>query len=302
VSEALYLFIMPMRSCFWHELTTTDFSEGLIDLEKSVAVLPLGAIEQHGPHLPLWTDTLVAESLSRLMLQQFQNVDDDDAVCGTVLVMPTISMGLSMEHSSYPGTLTLPYNVLVEQIVAVGACVAAAGIRKMVFLNAHGGNPPVLEIAALTLRKTYGMLVVKSTVLGYPLPNMENGEALCSSRDCKFGIHGGTLETSIIMHLRPDLVRMDRLEDFPSHDEQIVATNSILAAEGRPFARFAWLSEDLNAAGVCGEAQSANAEKGRLAVEHFVKILVTVVKEVLSVAVDELLKPVPHCAQPKNEK
>eukprot|EP00762_Andalucia_godoyi_P005832 ANDGO_06926.mRNA.1 Putative mycofactocin system creatinine amidohydrolase family protein MftE len=281
---------MKGLSGYWSELTTCDFAR--FDPETTVAVFPMGAIEQHGPHLPLCTDTLVAESLARLLVQRLNsansansrsdadnkdnNLDSSEESRVRILVLPTLSIGFSPEHSSYAGTLAMPYTTVVDQIMAVCECVAASGIRKILFLNCHGGNPPVMEIAAMQLRQRHGMLVVKSTVLGFPHAELH----IESKRDGCYGIHGGTLETSMVMFLRPDLVRMDKLCDFPSQDEQHVAEFTYLSAEARSLARFAWMSEDLNPTGVVGEAYLATAEKGKLAIDHYLGILESIVMDI----------------------
>jgi creatinine amidohydrolase len=270
-------------------MTTTDFVN--LDPAKTIAVLPLGAIEQHGPHLPLCTDTLVAESLASLLVQRINSTDAANIDMASIIVLPTVSIGLSLEHSSFNGTLTMPYNILVEHVLAIGKQVINVGIRKLIMLNAHGGNPPILEISALELRQRYGMLVVKTTVLQYPLPEATGEETrLASARDSHFGIHGGTLETSMVMHLRPDLVRLDQLIDYPSTEEKLFVEFSYLGAECRQLARYAWMSEDLNVTGVCGESHKASAEKGKQAIEHFLDILMCIINEVAAFSPPFLFK------------
>lgn len=283
-----------MKSGYWQELTTSDFAK--IDADRTIAVLPMGAIEQHGPHLPLWTDTLIAESLSGALIEKLNSkTEEEERKRPVVLVLPTIAVGFSPEHSSFPGTLTLPYQTLVDQIFSLCECVSACGVRKVMFLNCHGGNPPVMEIAAMLLRQKLGMLVVKTTALHFAsdLGNLgaENGHCckMGTDRDEKYGIHGGTLETSIVMHLRPDLVRMHELRDYPSLDEEMVAQFEFLSAEARPYARFAWKSEDLNRQGAMGEAHLATKAKGKAAFEHFVSILQRIVTDVSLVKLNNAL-------------
>lgn len=186
----------------WQDLTTVDFNG--LDPERTVAVMPLGAVEQHGPHLPLSTDAVIAEEMTRRAL---------DLVPADVpaLLLPTMAIGKSNEHLAYPGTLTLTAKTLMDVWFETAEGVKRAGLAKILFVNAHGGQPQVMEIVARELRVRHGMLAVSSSWWHMGLP-----DGLVSADEARHGIHGGTVETSIMLHLRPDLVRMDRAADFVS--------------------------------------------------------------------------------------
>lgn len=189
-----------LRSGYWQSLTTIDFAE--LDVERTVAVLPVGAVEQHGPHLPLATDSainagIVAATLPRL----------GDDVCA--LVLPAASVGHSIEHEDYRGTLSIAAENLLRVWLDLGRNVATAGIRKLVIFNTHGGQRALVELAAVRLRVEHAMLVARTsyTVFGAP-------EGLFSADEWRHGIHGGEIETSLMLHLHPELVRLDALRDF----------------------------------------------------------------------------------------
>ena len=178
---------------FWAEMSWRDFAAA--DMARTVAVLPLAAIEQHGPHLPVGTDAFIGEGyLERAIARTPAD--------WPVLFLPPQTIGASDEHAEYPGTLTLPLTTLVETLTAIGEGVARAGCRKLVFINAHGGNVPAIDAAALRLRARHAMLCVHASWrrLGYP-------DGLFSERERVYGVHGGDAETSLTLAFRPDTVK-----------------------------------------------------------------------------------------------
>src|SRR6202167_5731069 len=183
----------------WQDLAWTDF-RSLPD--DAVAVLPVAAVEQHGPHLPVSVDaTINAGILSRAL----QLVAQD----ATALALPMQSVGLSVEHIRFPGTLTLSAETLIAVLTEVGRSVARAGPRRLVILNSHGGQPQVVDIVCRRLRGD-GMFAVSCMASRLGLP-----PGITLTREEKaYGIHGGLVETSLMLHLRPDLVRTDRAIDF----------------------------------------------------------------------------------------
>jgi len=239
-------------SRFWTDMTHEDFAD--VDPETWVALLPVAAIEQHGPHLPVSVDAdlnagVVAEAARRL----------DDAA--PVLILPMLPIGKSNEHIGFPGTLTLRLETLVGLWTDVAESVARAGLRKLVFLNSHGGQPQIVDIVVRDLRVRLNMLAVaaQTYALGHPTN-------LFSDEEARFGIHAGEIETSMMMHLRPGAVRRDKLADFPSAAAGIEREFSVLQAEGA--VGMGWMTQDLNPAGAAGDARLADAERGRLCVEH----------------------------------
>ena len=255
---------MPTR--FWAEMSWRDFAAA--DMAKTVAVLPVGAIEQHGPHLPVGVDAFIGEGCLQRTIARLP-------ADWPVLVLPPQTIGASDEHAEYPGTLTLRFATLVGVLTAIGEGVARAGCRKLVFINAHGGNVPAIDAAGLTLRARHAMLCVHASWrrLGYP-------DGLFSERERVYGVHGGDVETSLTLAFRPDSVRMDRARDFASAGEAMAAEFKRLRAAQQ--LGFAWMASDLNSDGAVGEAASATAAKGEAAADHGADALVELLRDVIA--------------------
>ncbi|KZL20715.1 Creatinine amidohydrolase [Pseudovibrio axinellae] len=250
---------LPRRH--WHEMTTTDFSQN--DTSDWIAVLPIAAIEQHGPHLPLYTDTCIAEGQ---IARTIELLPGDLPVT----FLPVQAIGKSDEHLSFPGTLSLSWETAIKAWIEIGGCVAKTGIRKLVLANSHGGNSSLMDIITRELRMKHNIFAVESSWLRFGQP-----EGLYSADEFSYGIHGGDIETSIMLALRPDLVRMDKATDFTSTQTNHISTDAHLRAHGRH--QYGWMSEDLNKAGALGNAALASAEKGEASLTHasqeFIKLL-----------------------------
>ena len=220
----------------------------------TIAVLPLGATEQHGPHLPFETDTIIAEGVARRAAARLP--------AGlTVDFLPAEPVGYSVEHMDHPGTRSLAFGEAVDRWIGIGAVCLESGIRRFVMLNAHGGNSPLTTVVATELRVRHAMLAVATswTRFGYP-------EAFVTPREKALGIHGGLIETSVMLALRPDLVDMDKARDFPSRQAGFENDFAHLRAYG-PHA-FGWKMSDLNPDGVTGNAAGATAEAGEAILDH----------------------------------
>lgn len=235
----------------WSSLKTTDFA--VLDAQRAVALLPVGATEQHGPHLPLSTDSVLGEGVALAAGPLVAQAD--------VYLLPTITYAKSDEHLSFPGTLTLSAETLLATLVDIGRSVARAGIRRLVLLNAHGGNVPVLQIAARRLRLEEDMLCVTAgwMAMGFPAD-------LVSEAERASGVHGGFVETSAMLHLAPTLVDMEMAQDFQPSSASVAANNQVLRTMGP--VGFGWVSEDLHPAGVAGNAAAASPEAGRALIAH----------------------------------
>jgi len=249
---------------FWQDLTTEDFAA--LDPARAIALLPVGAIEQHGPHLPLATDTCIVEGIVARALELLP----DQA---SVLVLPTQAIGDSTEHGAFPGTLSLTPETALKAWTEIGAAVRHAGLRKLVILNSHGGQPQVVDLVAQKLRLEQAMLVVKlnSFRLGVP-PDLFDADEL------RHGIHGGAVETSMMLHLRPDLVRRDKLADFRPLSRDMAEDYEHLSPVGP--AGFAWAAQDLHPSGAAGDPRGADAERGSALIDHLAQAVVKVLAEV----------------------
>jgi creatinine amidohydrolase len=237
---------------YWADFTAPELAA--LDRERLIAVLPVSAIEQHGPHLPLSVDTTIVEGVVDQVIARLPA--DVPAV-----FLPTQRIGKSNEHSRYPGTLTLSIGTLISLWMEIGDCVAAAGVRKMVIFNSHGGQGMVGEIVARDLRVKHDMLVVATNTYSFGTP-----PGMFSASETQHGIHGGDKETSVVLALRPDLVEMSKARDFRSRAETLVADTRHLSINAR--AKLAWQIQDLNPDGACGDASAATAAKGRAVLDH----------------------------------
>jgi creatinine amidohydrolase len=228
-----------------------------------VVVLPLAATEQHGPHLPLSADVDIGEGL---LAEAFRHLPED----AEVWTLPTVAVGASQEHMRFTGTRSVSTIELIRSLVGQGAELAGAGVRRLVLSNSHGGNRHAIEAAALTLRSEHGMLVVKASWFRFVRPEVGLPEA-----EWRHGLHGGAVETAMMLHLRPHLVRTDALADFASLGLELEGTLRRVGPEGE--ASFAWLADDLNPAGVTGNATLASPAMGARLVEHYGRILAEVI-------------------------
>ena len=268
---------------FWADLTTTDFAA--LALDRTIAVLPVAATEQHGPHLPLSVDTdlvngVVAASLPHLPANL------------SVLFLPTQAVGYSPEHARFAGTLTLKSETIVRLWTDMGESVAASGVRKLVLFNAHGGQVSVMDLVARDLRARLDMLVYSVSWFNLPLLD-ETGQdvsALFSPQEHRFGVHAGDMETSMMLALRPELVRMNQAQHFHSSAQDRAARYPILG-NGKS-AKLAWQMQDYNPHGAAGNAAAATAEKGQALVQAAARSLARLLVEVQSLPADTLQRPI----------
>ncbi|KPL54179.1 creatininase [Prosthecomicrobium hirschii] len=254
---------MPPKR-YWHELTSFDFRTP--DVADWIAVLPVAAIEQHGPHLPVATDMVINEGhVARTLAILPADLP--------VLFLPTQAIGKSNEHISSPGTLTFTWETVTKAWLEIGDSVARAGVRKLVIINSHGGNVPIIDIVARELRVRHDMLVVGTAWSRFGQPDGLYGE-----KDRRFGIHGGEIETSIMLALRPDLVKMAEARDFRSNQENFEQEFKHLRAHG--LSQFGWKAQDLNPDGTVGDASIATAAKGEASLDHAARTMVELLTDV----------------------
>lgn len=259
-----YLLSKPHLSHWWWDLSTREFAE--LDKHNLVAIQPIAAVEQHGPHLPVRVDAAInAGIVSRAVELMEPDLN--------VLVLPMLPVGKSNEHHAYPGTLSLSHETLARVWYEVGESVYRAGCRKIIFFNSHGGQPQVMEIVARELRVRLGMLAVATSWF-----NTVDLASLFDAPELRHGIHGGEIETSVMLHLHPDLTKMDHAAEFPPLSMQMEQENRFLMPDGP--VSFGWQSQDLHPAGVSGNAAAADAERGRLSIEAAARALVDIAREV----------------------
>ncbi|WP_353645569.1 creatininase family protein [Mesorhizobium sp. WSM2239] len=258
------------RRIWWGDFPTTEYAS--IDPEVTIAVLPVAAIEQHGPHLPVSTDTAIMQGMLEAVIERLPA--DLDA-----RILPIQAAGKSNEHLHAPGTLTLPAATLIEAWTELGASVARAGVKKLVVVNSHGGNEEIMGIVTRELRVRFSMLAVKTSWQRFGRP-----DGMYTELEDRHGIHGGDVETSLMLHFRPDLVDMAKAENFVSGIARAEQEFELLRQTGTH--AFAWIASDLNSHGVVGNAAIATAEKGRLTAAHqadgFVRLLQDVRKAKLA--------------------
>ena len=243
-------------------------------LEEPIAILPLGAHEQHGPHLPFETDAIIAAGVAeRLALALPSDLD--------VRFLPVEPVGYSIEHMDVEGTKSLAYDEAIRRWIGIAEAQKQRGIRKLVLLNAHGGNSPLLTVVATEARIRFDMLVVATSWTRFGVP-----EGFMAPADKAVDIHAGDIETSVMLALCPERVKMERAQDFPSRQRDFERRFAHLRAYG-PHA-FGWKMRDLNPQGAAGNAAAATAEKGERLLAHAVAGLVALLRDVAAFDADWL--------------
>ena len=252
--EPLSLHLMQTSSRFWANLSTRDFAERIASglAAQTVAVLPVAAVEQHGPHLPLSVDTTLADGIVQATLALLP----EDL---PVLFLPTQAVGFSIEHTAFPGTLSFSAETTLRLWRELGACVARAGVRKLLLFNSHGGQVGLMDIVARELREAHQMLVYSTS--WFNLPIEATLDAHFDAREQRFGIHAGEVETSLMLALCPEQVRLALAQNFASSAQQR-AQNFPVLGNGRS-AKLGWHMEDYNPQGAAGNASAATVAKGQ---------------------------------------
>ena len=242
-----------------------------------VVILPVAATEQHGPHLPFTTDVEIGHGL---LNEAFKVLQPDFPVWS----LPMQSVGVSLEHTRFDGTKTVSADEMVETIYQLGSKVAQTGVRRLVISNSHGGNHAAVDTAALRLRLEQNLLVVKAHYYEFPVPQ----DITLPAHEWLHGIHGGAVETALMLHLRPNAVQLKRLQNFTSFGEQLEEAGFLISPTGP--AAFAWLSGDLNRSGAIGDATLADVELGRQLTSYYGRFLATVIRDAHRFPIGQLLK------------
>jgi creatinine amidohydrolase len=258
----------------WTEIHWPDLSAA--EASRLIAVLPLAATEQHGPHLPLGTDVMIAQSyLARVRELLPERLP--------VAFMPVQPVGISTEHIDFPGTLTLSAEAALRDWTELGASVARSGLKKLVMVTSHGGNSAAMTIVGQNLRAHHGLFVVTTSWSRFGAP-----QGLFTDDELRHGIHGGAVETSIMLARFAEHVRKDRIANFRAASIDMEKRFRWLSAQ-RP-AAFAWQTQDLNPAGAVGDATQASAEKGEQLIEHGARAFCELLVEVDNFDVKQLAK------------
>ena len=270
---------MDLPSKFWADLSSRHFSQlaSSAVINQTVAVLPVAAIEQHGPHLPVSVDKTLVNGVIDAALPHLP-----DSL--PVLFMPTQQVGKSNEHIRYLGTLTLSAQTLISVWTELGACVARAGIKKLLLFNSHGGQVSVMDIVARDLRTAHDLIVFSSN--WYTLPLGEEVMNLFTPAEHRFGIHAGDMETSMMLALREKYVDMKQAQHFHTQAEER-AKNYPLLGNGTT-AKMGWQIQDYNPYGAAGDASLATAAKGHAVIDAAGLQLARLLQEISSLPLSTL--------------
>ncbi len=254
--------MLPSR--FWTQLSLRDMRAH--DMSRVIAILPIAAVEQHGPHLPLGVDAMIMEGCIERVAARLP--DDLD-----VVFLPIQSVGVSTEHRDFPGTLTLTNETASRLLCEIAEGVLRAGVTKLALLNSHGGNSALVSQTALELRARFGALAVVASWarFGYP-------DGLFSELELRHGVHGGEIETSLMLAFRPELVDMARAKNFPPATLDFERDFAWLRAD-RP-AGFGWMAQDLSPAGAMGDASKASAANGEAVADYWATAFIELLRDI----------------------
>lgn len=246
---------------------------------NTVAILPVAAIEQHGPHLPVSVDADLNAGILDAALALLP-----DSV--PALALPITQVGISVEHTKFPGTLTMSPKTALALWSEIGVSVARAGVHRLLILNSHGGQPQVVEIVCRRLRIEHRMLAV-GTMWGRirrPVLNLPEHEM-------RHGIHAGAVETALMMVLRPEAVRAEKIGDFSS---RAIAHETVSPAlSGLGYAALGWMAQDLGPTGAVGDARLATPDLGRAVLEQSARAVADLVTEMAALDLDAWLRDAP---------
>jgi creatinine amidohydrolase len=238
-----------LPSKYWSDWTSPEFAS--LDPSRAVAVIPLGATEQHGPHLPLSVDAQIVNTIVKRAVEHLSEHDP-------ILVLPTQAVGLSTEHIAYPGTLTWSPELVMRSWTELGECVARAGIKKLLFFNAHGGHQGLMDVVARELRQRAQMIVYSCS--WYQLPMNPAVSGLFSQEEHRFGVHAGAIETSMMLSIDPEHVKPELFQNFTSRSQERSKRFTVLG-NGQS-AKLGWHAQDYNPLGATGDASAASLDKG----------------------------------------
>jgi creatinine amidohydrolase len=264
--------MLPKRD--WNEMTWQDFAGA--DTREWIAVLPVAATEQHGPHLPLGVDAMIG----RAYIARARPLIPADL---PVTFLPMQDVGVSIEHTAYPGTLTVSAETIIRAWTDIGDSVARVGVRKLIVMTSHGGNVPTVDIVTRALRVKHGMLAVTCAWhnFGYP-------DGLFTPAERAHGIHAGGIETSLMLAAHRDLVRMDKAPSgMPA---TVVMEQKFKQLRAHRPAGFGWMSQDIDPCGAIGDGTMGDAAKGEATYDHGARAFVELLHDVAAFDLAQLGK------------
>ena len=253
-----------MKSMYWWDYTSKELSKLA---PECVVFQPIASVEQHGPHLPVGTDSFICQAFSDALRQKLEEKNYPG------LFLPFMAYGKSNEHLDYPGTVTYSVETFMSMLMDIGRSVARAGVKKFVFINAHGGNSEVLDIICRELRIETGMQVFALNPLIRMNPDLTD---VLSEKEARVGIHAGRVETSFILHLRPDTVRKDLMNCDYSVD-----FDGFKYIDYSGKVSFGWMTHDVTRTGTIGDTAGANAEEVPRMLEEVTTMMVEACGEIL---------------------
>lgn len=235
-----------------------------IDKENSIVLLPIASIEQHGPHLPVYTDSIIATEVVKGICER---LEPDFPL----YFLPLLPYGRSVEHLGFSGTISLNTSTLMQVLNDIASSVSAMGFRRFVLVNTHGGNSELIDVAMRDIRTRHDLYLFGLHVflrIAIPEQGLDISESI-------YGIHAGDVETSILLHCHPKLVQMEHAPNsLPAH---------LLKGDTPPFAdplNFAWLTRDITANGVLGNAQTADPERGERYLDNAVDECIQLLRKI----------------------
>ncbi len=236
--------------------------------DNATVLVPIGAIEQHGPHLPLSVDWIIADEVAKAVIDQV-------GAEAPVWLLPTLPFSKSNEHAWSAGTIWLSQSTMMSVLDDIGRCVAASGAKRIVFLNGHGGNSTLLNVACRELRLAHGLLTFLVHPFVPPAYAPPDPDAM-NSAELGMGIHGGFDETSVMLHLQPDVVDMTKavrnVPEWMTEREHVKFGGSV---------QFGWLSNDFGTDGHIGDPTGATAERGAQLFEESVSFIIDQLRDIV---------------------
>lgn len=263
----------------YEEMTSAELAAAGGALGEAVAVLPVAAIEQHGPHLPLGTDAMLSDAMVDATIARLKAGAHETT--GRITFLPTLRIGTSAEHSAFAGTLSLDWRIATGALIEIGAGLARAGFRRLVIVSAHGGNTASVDTAALELRRAHRLLVGAAAWLRFGMP-----AGLLPDEERASGIHGGAVETALMLHFYPGLVRTEAIAAHRSLQDDLAGSARHLRAHGK--LGFGWMAGDLNPAGVVGDARLATPEIGAAIAAHQTEAFCAYLDDILAFDLNRL--------------